>query len=112
MNLDKKQSESMNNLPGRLREARKMAGLSQAQVAVELEVHRPTISEIEAGRREVNTGELQKLAKIYGVTTAWLLGEADSEIGADKLLLAARELGKIKDEDLNRLVKVIQMLKS
>ena len=47
-------------IASRLRSAREMAGLSQGQVAKMLGMHRPTISEIEAGRRsEEHTSELQ-----------------------------------------------------
>jgi transcriptional regulator with XRE-family HTH domain len=112
MKAEKNQADGPDDLASRLREARRLAGLSQAQVAAELKVHRPTISEIEAGRRTVNTDEIKQFAEIYGVTTTWLLGESESGIGTNKLLIAARELGKIKEEDLNRLVKVIQMLKT
>ena len=57
----------------RLREARKAAGLSQGQVARLLQMHRPTISEIEAGNRRVAADELRKLAETYDVTASWLL---------------------------------------
>jgi transcriptional regulator with XRE-family HTH domain len=58
----------------RLREARKAAGLSQGQVAKLLQMHRPTISEIEAGNRRVSAEELVKFAETYDVTVSWLLG--------------------------------------
>ena len=47
----------------RLREARKVAGLSQGQVAKLLAMHRPTISEIEAGNRRVSAEEVTKHQK-------------------------------------------------
>lgn len=47
----------------RLREARKVAGLSQGQVARLLVMHRPTISEIEAGNRRVSAEELTKVSQ-------------------------------------------------
>lgn len=52
----------------RLRWAREQAGLSQGQVAQRLSVHRPTISQIEAGERNVRIEEMQQLA---GAGTAW-----------------------------------------
>ena len=97
----------------RLREARTLAGLSQAQVAQKLGLHRPTVSEIEAGRRSVNTEELRQFADLYDVSTAWLMGEEqDSQPGGKELALAARELGKIKEEDLDRLLRVISIVRS
>lgn len=61
-------------IASRLRQARLMAGLSQQHVANLLMVHRPSVSEIEAGRRNVTAVELVKLARIYGVSSYWLLG--------------------------------------
>lgn len=97
----------------RLRTAREAAGLSQGQVAKLMGLHRPTISEIEAGRRRVSADELTQLAEIYGVGTDWILSERDTDTDPndDKILLAARQLSKMKDDDLDRLMKLIQMLK-
>ena len=41
-----------------------------------MSVHRPTISEIEAGRRAVSTDELYRLARIYVTSVGALLGDA------------------------------------
>ena len=87
----------------RLREARKAAGLSQGQVAKLLQMHRPTISEIEAGNRRVSAEELVKFAETYDVTVSWLLGETAEQLEMDdpRLQLAARELSKLKPDDLD-----------
>ncbi|HEX8721836.1 MAG TPA: XRE family transcriptional regulator [Pyrinomonadaceae bacterium] len=52
-------------LARRLRLARTGVGFSQDAVATELKVPRPTISQIEAGRRGVSSLELMKLARLY-----------------------------------------------
>ena len=96
----------------RLRLAREMAGLSQGQVAKILGWHRPTVSSIEAGRRRVQAEELNDLAGIYGVSVNWIMGESSTDEIGDKALLAARELEKLKGEDLDRLLQVIMALKS
>jgi transcriptional regulator with XRE-family HTH domain len=62
-------------LARRLRAARIAAGLTQAQVAAEMSLHRPAISMIESGRRLVEACELAHLASLYGVTVASLLDE-------------------------------------
>lgn len=64
----------------RLRVARKMAGLSQGQIAKLLNLHRPTITDIEASRRRVKADELLKFADIYEVDISWLAGR-----GAERL---------------------------
>lgn len=101
-------------LAGRLREARKAAGLSQGQVAKLLQMHRPTISEIEAGNRRVSAEELTKFAETYGVTVSWLLGETAEqlEMNDPRLQLAARELSKLKPDDLDRLLRLLASMRS
>ena len=89
-----------------------MAGLTQGQVAKHLGWHRPTVSEIEAGRRGVQAEELTTLAEIYGVKVPWIMGEDSSDMVSDRATLAARELGKLRDEDLDRLLLLIRSLKA
>ena len=92
----------------RLRLAREQAGLSQGQVAKMLNYHRPTISEIEAGRRKVTAEEIPTFAQIYGVTAAWLLNENESDPVVE---LAARELSKLDKADLERILRLLRSLK-
>ncbi|MDQ7815898.1 MAG: helix-turn-helix transcriptional regulator [Melioribacteraceae bacterium] len=100
-------------IAGRLTIAREQAGLSQSQVAKLLNLHRPTISEIEAGRRNVSAEELLTFAKLYGVGLSWITDE--NEVGfdknKDKIELAARELNKLKDDDLEKVIKLLSAIK-
>jgi transcriptional regulator with XRE-family HTH domain len=101
------------NLFERLRDARAVSGLSQGQVAKRLGMHRPTISEIEAGRRKVSAEELGRFASVYGVSVEWLMGEGNSK-GAEndaRIVIAARELSKMSDKDIERLMKMLRMLR-
>lgn len=96
----------------RLREARAAAGLSQGQVAKKLEMHRPTITEIEAGRRKVSAHELERFAGLYGVSVEWIVSGSTGDESADaRVLVAARELSKMSDADLDRLMKMLRMLR-
>ena len=101
-------------IAGRLKEARKLAGLSQGHVAKILGLHRPSISEMEAGNRRVLADELARLAEIYDVGVAWLLGEAPDILDAQdpRLELAARELTKLKPDDLDRLLKLLAAMRN
>ena len=101
-------------IPARLRAAREAAGLSQGQVAKLMNMHRPTISEMEAGNRRITADELAKLAELYDTKLSWLLGNAPERAATDdpKLQLAARELSKLKPDDLDRLLKLIAAMKS
>jgi transcriptional regulator with XRE-family HTH domain len=103
----------MNKLAERLRLAREQAGLSQGQVARLLDLHRPTVSEIEAGRRRVAAEELSAFAKLYDVSLDWLTdsGKASDDELADKAKLAAREFAKMKPEDLDKVLKLLRTLR-
>ena len=93
----------------RLRSAREQAGLSQGQVAKLLGWHRPTISEIEAGRRKVASDEVARFADLYDVSVSWLLSESDEH---DPLVeLAARELSKLRPDDLDKILRLLRSLK-
>jgi transcriptional regulator with XRE-family HTH domain len=95
----------------RLRLARENAGLTQGQVAKKLDLQRPTISEMEAGRRRVAAEELATLATLYHVDTAWLAGQDPSDEDTDRIKLAARELGKLKPDDLGRVMDLLKALR-
>jgi transcriptional regulator with XRE-family HTH domain len=99
-------------LAERLRLAREQAGLSQGQVAKLMRMHRPTISEIEAGRRRVQAAELAEFAKHYRVSAQWLLGEDGEDLHEAKIRLAARELSKLKSADFDRVMNLLSTLRS
>ncbi len=94
----------------RLRAARQQCGLSQGQVADMMGLQRPSISELEAGRRGVSAEELVKFAKIYGVSTSWLT-KSRSEVADPSVELAARELTKLNTKDLDRVLQLLKTLK-
>ena len=98
----------------RLRWAREQAGLSQGQVAKMLDYHRPTISQIEAGERQVRPEEIVKFSTIYGIKEAWIIkGEAIMGEKTDpRIELAARELAKLNNDDLDALLRLIKVMKS
>lgn len=98
------------DLAQRLRSAREHAGLSQGQVAKLLGMHRPTISEIEAGRRKVSSDEISKFAEAYEVSVSWLTGEKGDDIDIS-VKLAARDLAKLKPEDLEKIMRLLSRMK-
>jgi len=100
-------------IPARLRAARENAGLSRGKVAKLMNMHRPSISEMEAGNRCVSADELARLAELYDVKVTWILGEAPERVATDdpRLQLAARELSKLQPEALDRLMTLIAAMK-
>jgi transcriptional regulator with XRE-family HTH domain len=97
----------------RIRKAREMSGLSQAQAAKLLGLHRPSITEVEAGNRKVSAEEITKFASLYKVDVSWLLGESADQINPNegRLQLAAREMKKLKPEDLETVLSVIASIR-
>jgi uncharacterized protein len=65
--------DAKQRLAGRLRELRLEKGHTQAEVARALGLHRPAVSEIEAGRRSVTSGELAELARFLALPVSELL---------------------------------------
>jgi len=97
----------------RLGIARRRAGLSQAQVAHEVNLPRPSISEIEAGRRRVAADELVQFADLYSVELDWLTGRGNkqADLLQDQLLLAARDVANLEAEDLKKVIELLTSLK-
>lgn len=78
-----------------------------------MEMHRPSISEMEAGRRKVTADELGALAKHYGVSIGWLACEDNDSPNEDddRIQLAARELSKLKKQDFDKVIGLLTAMK-
>lgn len=98
----------------RLRWAREQAGLSQGQVAERIGVHRPTVSQLEAGKRNIRADEIASLAAMYDVREEWIVRGADvNDVRGDpRFTIAARELARLKTEDLETILRLLSALKS
>lgn len=62
---------------GRIRDLREDADKTQAEIAPYLHMGRSTYWRYEAGTREIPVWAVIKLAKLYHVTTDYLLGLSD-----------------------------------
>jgi DNA-binding XRE family transcriptional regulator len=73
--------------PSRLKMAREYSGATQDEVARIIKTSRPTYTNYEAGRSEPNIETIAVLAKMFEVSTDWLLGIShESHIGSNKYL--------------------------
>lgn len=85
-------------LAERLHQARERAGLSQFEVAESLSLSRSAVSKMESAEQRVDSVVLSRMAGLYGVPVAELLGEGakrqeeEQELPAEALL---RSAGKI-----------------
>lgn len=97
-------------IASRIRGARELAGLTQAQAAKLLGMPRTALTDAESGKRKVAGEEIALMAKIYKVNTDYLLGQDTEKYdeGEERLLLAARMLKKLTPEDRERLVSVLR----
>ncbi|RWX81569.1 XRE family transcriptional regulator [Neorhizobium lilium] len=106
------EKDRQKRIADRIKEARQLSGLSQGQAAKMLEMHRPTISEIENGNRKVSATELAQFAEIYEVSINYLMGEGPDQMNPSdpKLQLAARELSKLSPDALNSLMRALAVI--
>lgn len=79
--------------------ARKDRGLSQAELAAELEVDRTAITKMESGERKIDTFELARLAKILRRPIHWFVNDPSPAIVSRRNARAADE-AKTRDEDI------------
>jgi transcriptional regulator with XRE-family HTH domain len=106
--MNEESSQQM-QIARRLKVARDHSGLSQDTVAKQLNLQRPAISEIEAGRRKVSASELAALSELYDVSMEWLVSGESNE--PSKLELAARGLARLKPEELETILSLLNSLR-
>jgi transcriptional regulator with XRE-family HTH domain len=72
---------------------------------------RPTVTEMEAGRRKVSVQELVTLAEAYGVSVEWLAKGADKADGQSEIAkIAARKLESMRSEELRQVVELLSLI--
>lgn len=79
--------------------ARKDRGLSQAELAAELDVDRTAITKMESGERKIDTFELARLAKILRRPIHWFVNDPSPAIVSRRKARAADE-AKTREEDI------------
>lgn len=67
----------------RLRPCRERCGLSQKQVALEIGVAAPTVSQWESGIKTPSSKNWNRLANLYSVSVDYLMGRSDTIDAAD-----------------------------
>lgn len=82
-------SKPIVNPPNRIREVRETKGLTQEQVAKQLNVAGETIRKYETGENAVSVWQLQRVAKAMAVPAYTLLNDWDAERGDQERALLA-----------------------
>lgn len=62
------------SFPSKLKAARDQTGLSQRDVAKELNISQPTITSYETGRTQPDIETLGRLIDFYNISADWLIG--------------------------------------
>ena len=82
----------MNNIGQRLVDLRKQYKLTQQQVAERIWVNKASISAYELGTRLPSYEVLIKLARLYGVTTDYLLGVSEQHRAISVVGLSEKQI--------------------
>ena len=79
-----------------VKELRKSAGIQQKELAIAIQVSRPTVSDWESGKKDPSGERLKKLAEYFGVDELTVLGRGTAaQTEEDK------EIWKIRDRFRN-----------
>lgn len=82
----------------RIAEARRRAGMTQAEVALAASVERTALSKIERGHRRVESRELARLADALGRPLAWFLEPSETRRPHERLEEHRRGIRRIAKE--------------
>ncbi|SHH07883.1 Helix-turn-helix [Butyrivibrio fibrisolvens DSM 3071] len=89
----------------RLKKARKSLKMSQAFVAEQMQLSRPTISAIESGQRKVSAEELARFSKLYGISVDELMyGKISTKGQIDNFTRLFAELSEIDQREILNLI--------
>lgn len=95
---------------GRLREARKLRGYSQEELAAKADMPATTIAHFETGTRKPSFELLRRLAVALEITTDFLLGRVDSPELAQAGDPLYRDIGRLSGNDREIAKDFLKML--
>ena len=102
-------------LEERLKKARIDSGINQADAAKKLEMSRPTLSAIEADKRQVLASEILQFAELYNVSVLSLMSDEESEQSVKKnqmtrLLQYQSAFQKMNEDKQKQVLKYMEQL--
>ena len=95
----------------RLREAREALGLPQTAVADHLDIPRPSVSEMETGRRKVTFLELKRLASLYRRPIAYFSGDTTEPRDDETTSALYRTTSELNSSDREQVLRFAQFLR-
>jgi transcriptional regulator with XRE-family HTH domain len=101
------------DLGRRLKEARESLGLPQAAVAKAVGIPRPSVSELEAGRRRISVTELAAMAHLYRRPISYFVDEPIDSEPADSVTAALfRTTNALSRSDRAQVLRFAEFLKA
>jgi transcriptional regulator with XRE-family HTH domain len=94
----------------RLKAARELRQLSQAQLAEKASLPPSSVSHFEGGARKPSFDNLRRLAGALDVTTDYLLGRVDTPEGSAAAGKLHRDMHKLSANDLQLTEEFVEML--
>lgn len=104
----------------RVKELREARGWTQVELAKRLNFHSSAVSQWESGQRNPSRDTLQRLASLFGVSIAYLLGETDdpspsptrptAESPEAQLEYFLRGTGRLTDRDIKVILRLFEEL--
>jgi transcriptional regulator with XRE-family HTH domain len=104
--------DAWRELGERMRRSREYLGLSQGDVAEVLGLSRPAITQMEGGRRKISTLELGKLARLYGQSYEYFLGDVPEVVEDETSQALFRTARDLSDEDRQQVLRFAQFLRN
>lgn len=94
----------------RLKQARELRGLSQAQLAAKAGLPPASISHFESGPRKPSFDNLKSIASALDVTTDYLLGRSNTPEASATVGQLHRDLNKLTSNDLELTKGFVELL--
>lgn len=95
-----------------LREARESLGFPQGVVADHLGIPRPSVSDMESGRRKVTFLELKQLAALYRRPISYFSGEeVYGDVSDETTVELFRAASDLSDQDREQVLRFAQFLR-
>jgi transcriptional regulator with XRE-family HTH domain len=95
----------------RLRDAREALGLPQTAVADHLEIPRPSVSEMETGRRKVTFLELKRLAALYRRPLSYFSDDVTEPRDDETTSALYRATSELNSTDREQVLRFAQFLR-
>ncbi len=99
-------NEELKTIGSRILKCRRMASMTQEQLAEQMDVSIQMISNLERGNKEIKISNLVKLASILNVTTDYILTGKQSTV----LNNLPDKISSLSDDDLDLVERLVDRL--